>query len=443
MGNAGRTVHEPEEEAENPETGKGDRLVKTFADLVKTAGPKGAVMAIYVASQTIRSDDGWVEKSIVEVEKESGLGRRVQDSAIASLVKLGCIAVEAGRGSKRRMKFVGETGFLSDIAVLCGAATSIADGQHGNPHGNVKFVRNEQTSQDEFVRNEQTLSADMTNFVRNVQTLSTGFGGNEQTLSTGHSKFVRNVQTCTDYHDENRQKFVRNVQTCADSDLAVGRGGKGGMGETLSSSSIQGYSVPSEGGKEERLLWERIEKDRGCGGKEGKGKVVVHGFDGGAIEVPPDLFRDAAKTTVQGDLLEPETGAIGDTDQQPAQDQKKPQKPKNGSGSSQENPALKARYFATAKKPADVDQAVWDDFIALRRAKKAPLTETALRMLENEARKAGITTQEAMRMCCANGWQGFKASWMREQKMRETALQERGDRAKGNGKDEDWWSRVL
>jgi hypothetical protein len=171
--------------------------------------------------------------------------------------------------------------------------------------------------------------------------------------------------------------------------------------------------------------------------------VVVHGFNGGAIEVPPDFFRDAAKMAVQGDLLEPETGLIGNTDQQPAQEQK-PQKPKNGSPSQEKQPpAPRTHYFATAKKPDDVDQAVWDDFIALRRAKKAPLTETALRMLENEAKKAGITTQEAMRMCCANGWQGFKASWMREQKMRETALQERGDRAKGNGKDDDWWSRVL
>jgi hypothetical protein len=172
--------------------------------------------------------------------------------------------------------------------------------------------------------------------------------------------------------------------------------------------------------------------------------VVVHGFTGGAIEVPPDFFRNAAKIAVQGDLLEPEAGAVGDTEPKPAQEQKpqKPQKPKNGTAA-QEGQPPKTRYFATAKKPDDVDQAVWDDFVALRRAKKAPLTETALRMLENEARKAGITPQEAMRMCCANGWQGFKASWMREQKMRETALQERTNRTKTNGKDEDWWSRVL
>jgi hypothetical protein len=164
-------------------------------------------------------------------------------------------------------------------------------------------------------------------------------------------------------------------------------------------------------------LRERKEKNRGCGGKEGKGKPREHGLNGGATEAPPDLFCDAAKTAVQGDSQE----------------------------LVQQSP--RTRYFATAKKPEGVEQAVWDDFIALRRAKKAPLTETALRMLEGEAKKAGITTQEAMRMCCANGWQGFKASWMREQKMREASLQERSSRGignvKGNGKDEDWWSRVL
>jgi hypothetical protein len=407
-----------------------------------------------------------VEKSILEVEKESGLGRRVQDSAIESLVKLGCLAVEFGRGSKRRMKFTGETGFLNDIVALCSAAPRIAESQHGNPRADTKFVRTVQTPGGEFVQNEQTLStgfvqgeqtfsAEPTKFVQNAQTLSTGFVRTEQTLSTGRSKFVQNVQTGADYHvqnvqtasqnvqtsDENVQTFSQNVQTCAGSGRAMGGGDIGGEGNNLTSTWRCIHARRTQEEEKERILWEWEGKDRGCGGKEGKGKVVVHGFTGGAIEVPPDFFRNAAKMAVQGDLLEPETGLTGNTDQQPAQEQK-PQKPKNRTAA-QESQAPKTRYFATAKKPDDVDQAVWDDFIALRRAKKAPLTETALRMLENEAKKAGITPQEAMRMCCANGWQGFKASWMREQKMRETALQERTNRTKTNGKDEDWWSRVL
>jgi hypothetical protein len=454
MGHAGRTVHEPEEEAENPETGKGDRLVKTFPELVKTAGPGGAVMAMYVAAQTIRSDDGWVEKSIREMEGETGLGRYEQGSAIASLVKLGCLAVEASNGSKRRMKFVGEPGFLNDIVALCGAAQGITEGQHGNPRGNANHAGNQQGSSGDHAGNQHGMSAYP---AENQHGLSTDRAGNQQGLSTGQAYHAGNQQGPddhhagkqqggADYHAENQhggtENLAGNQHGSAFQKIALGGGDIGGEDNTLTSTCSCIHSRESQEGEKERNVWEWERIEGGCGGKEGKGKVVVHGFTGGAIEVPPDFFRDAAKTTVQGDLLEPETGAISDTDQQPAQDQKKPQKPKNGTAS-QESQAPKTRYFATAKKPDDVDQAVWDDFIALRRAKKAPLTETALRMLENEAKKAGITTQEAMRMCCANGWQGFKASWMHEQKMRETALQERGDRAKGNGKDEDWWSRVL
>ncbi|WP_051919491.1 helix-turn-helix domain-containing protein [Basilea psittacipulmonis] len=49
-----------------------------------------------------------------------------------------------------------------------------------------------------------------------------------------------------------------------------------------------------------------------------------------------------------------------------------------------------------------------DDFIAHRKSK---ITETALRGFENEAQKAGLTTEQAIRIAIERGWQGFKASW--------------------------------
>lgn len=61
---------------------------------------------------------------------------------------------------------------------------------------------------------------------------------------------------------------------------------------------------------------------------------------------------------------------------------------------------------------AGVDGLVAVDWLALRKAKKAPVTETALRGIEREAGKAGLPLSEAIRTCCERGWSGFKADWV-------------------------------
>lgn len=63
--------------------------------------------------------------------------------------------------------------------------------------------------------------------------------------------------------------------------------------------------------------------------------------------------------------------------------------------------------------PSDVSNETWDDYLALRRAKRAPMTQTALDGLVREAAKAGITLQAVLETCCQRGWTGFKADWLR------------------------------
>ena len=63
------------------------------------------------------------------------------------------------------------------------------------------------------------------------------------------------------------------------------------------------------------------------------------------------------------------------------------------------------------ERPDDVAEIVWSDFIALRRAKRAPLTQTALDGIRREADKAGVLLGEALSICCERGWQGFRADW--------------------------------
>lgn len=64
--------------------------------------------------------------------------------------------------------------------------------------------------------------------------------------------------------------------------------------------------------------------------------------------------------------------------------------------------------------PLGVDESVWNDFLTLRKSKKASLTATALRGIEREAGKAGMSLQEVLQICCERGWAGFKADWVKD-----------------------------
>jgi uncharacterized protein YdaU (DUF1376 family) len=66
-------------------------------------------------------------------------------------------------------------------------------------------------------------------------------------------------------------------------------------------------------------------------------------------------------------------------------------------------------------KPEDVSQQVWDDFMAVRKAKKSPITETALKSLINQASIAGWNLQDAIGEATTRGWLTFKAEWVKEQ----------------------------
>ena len=79
--------------------------------------------------------------------------------------------------------------------------------------------------------------------------------------------------------------------------------------------------------------------------------------------------------------------------------------------------AGQAKRAAVGKgvRPASVPEALWDDFLALRAAKRAPITATAMTGIEREATKAGITLEAALQMCCERGWQSFRADWCANQ----------------------------
>jgi len=62
--------------------------------------------------------------------------------------------------------------------------------------------------------------------------------------------------------------------------------------------------------------------------------------------------------------------------------------------------------------PEGVLESVWEDFVKQREEKKAAITPTAIKGIESEARKAGISLNDALQEICSRGWTGFKAEWV-------------------------------
>jgi uncharacterized protein YjaG (DUF416 family) len=63
--------------------------------------------------------------------------------------------------------------------------------------------------------------------------------------------------------------------------------------------------------------------------------------------------------------------------------------------------------------PSDVDKQTWSDWCQLRKTKKATVTQTVISGARNEAKKAGISFDEFLKVWCMRGSQGLEASWLK------------------------------
>lgn len=57
-----------------------------------------------------------------------------------------------------------------------------------------------------------------------------------------------------------------------------------------------------------------------------------------------------------------------------------------------------------------------EDWLTVRKAKRAPLTRAVWIDMKTEAAKAAISPAEAVRIAASSSWQGFKASWLASSK---------------------------
>lgn len=63
--------------------------------------------------------------------------------------------------------------------------------------------------------------------------------------------------------------------------------------------------------------------------------------------------------------------------------------------------------------PDDVDPQTWADWLALRKAKRAPVTETVVEGARKEAGKAGMALGDFLAVWCRRGSQGLEADWLK------------------------------
>lgn len=95
------------------------------------------------------------------------------------------------------------------------------------------------------------------------------------------------------------------------------------------------------------------------------------------------------------------------------------EKEEKGTHPSEQRTERPKKKRTSIARPDGVSEQVWNDFSALRTKRRAPITETALKGIQREAEKAGITLEEALSTCCERGWQGFKAEWYRREKLEQ------------------------
>ena len=79
--------------------------------------------------------------------------------------------------------------------------------------------------------------------------------------------------------------------------------------------------------------------------------------------------------------------------------------------------------------PPQVQEQVWQDWLTLRKMKKAPVTETVVESAQQEAIKANMSFNDFLVVWCRRGSQGLEADWLKPHE-RQTFAQQAADIAR-------------
>lgn len=117
-------------------------------------------------------------------------------------------------------------------------------------------------------------------------------------------------------------------------------------------------------------------------------------------------------------------GKLGGRPRKNNQETKKPESKNKVDSKSDDKKTPKPSKLAAFDIPEGVTQETWEAFKALRRAKKAPISQRAMSGIMREVNKARWTLEAALIEITARGWTGFNAEWVAPKQDKKT-LQER------------------
>jgi hypothetical protein len=124
----------------------------------------------------------------------------------------------------------------------------------------------------------------------------------------------------------------------------------------------------------------------------------------GALQVATD--NDVSHTDVTRDtpVTPPEVRPESGTDHRPPNTREK--EPGNA-------PRKGFAAVPDVRKPDDVGDQIWLDWVKLRKGKRAAVTVTVLAEARGEAGKAGLSLERFLAVWCARGSQGLEAGWLK------------------------------
>jgi hypothetical protein len=70
--------------------------------------------------------------------------------------------------------------------------------------------------------------------------------------------------------------------------------------------------------------------------------------------------------------------------------------------------------------PEGVSDSVWQEFIAHRKSKKARVTQLVVDGIQEQARIAGWSLEDALKETIVRNWQSFKADWVKDESLSKT-----------------------
>lgn len=136
------------------------------------------------------------------------------------------------------------------------------------------------------------------------------------------------------------------------------------------------------------------------------------------LHITPKDYQDGVKPLIDKGFFVVASGVLADCYQDAI-----PEREREGETETETKTERKKNATSVAC-PPDVGEQVWQDWLSLRKSKKASVTETVVNGARQEAQKLGWPLEQFLIEWCTRGSQGLKAEWIKpdQQSMSKTGL---------------------